>query len=430
MYSFALPSLLLALGASAANPPAQLFSPIIQQKVGLTAQTYAASSPQYPEYTNAAGKWLDFGVNTWTTGFFPTTLYALNTRARLCGTSDGPSWLALGRKWIAGIIPIETVNSLQHDVGFVSYPFVEEYLLDRTNATARTAIQNFATDLANRYNPIVGCTRSWDTSSGNDPGGSPTDFLVITDNMMNLEVLYYSNEISPNKTLTDIAVSHADRTLTDAIRSDGSSYHLIIYNSQTGAVVQKTTGQGYSANSTWSRGQAWGIYGFANMYNRTGNTSYLDASRRMATYFLEHVPASGIVPWDFQAPNPTADSSATTITATGLLALSQLDTGNATFWQNAAIGLLNDVVQFWQPGSTWQSLLSNGTVNNHQSNRNNNTGIVYGDYYFIQAGNMLLDMNLTTCSGGAGLNPSVSSSAASGASTSAASTHTKTWSRS
>lgn len=129
MYSFALPSLLLALGASAANPPSQLFSPIIQQKVGLTAQTYAASSPQYPEYTNAAGKWLDFGVNTWTTGFFPTTLYALNTRARLCGTSDGPSWLALGRKWIAGIIPIETVNSLQHDVGFVSYPFVEEYLL-------------------------------------------------------------------------------------------------------------------------------------------------------------------------------------------------------------------------------------------------------------------------------------------------------------
>lgn len=129
MHSFILSSFILAWSASAASPPAELYSSIIQQKVNATAQTYTPSAPKYPEYTSQTGQWQDFNANTWTTGFFPATLYALNTRAALCGTSDGPAWLNLGRTWIGGEVPVEVNNTLEHDVGFVSYPFVEEYLL-------------------------------------------------------------------------------------------------------------------------------------------------------------------------------------------------------------------------------------------------------------------------------------------------------------
>ena len=129
MSPFLLPCLLFGLGASAATAPQELYSPFIQQKVNKTAQAYTNSGSKYPEYTNQAGIWQDFAPNTWTTGFLPATLYALNTRASLCGTSDGPGWLALGRTLSDGIVPIEVVNTLEHDVGFVSFPFVDEYLL-------------------------------------------------------------------------------------------------------------------------------------------------------------------------------------------------------------------------------------------------------------------------------------------------------------
>lgn len=131
MHSFLLPSLILAWGASAANTivPTELYSSVIQQKVNATAQVYNATTPVYPEYTKQPNEWDFFNANTWTTGFFPTTLYALSTRASLCGTNDREAWLDLGRQWIVGEIPVEIVNTLEHDVGFVSFPFVEEYLL-------------------------------------------------------------------------------------------------------------------------------------------------------------------------------------------------------------------------------------------------------------------------------------------------------------
>lgn len=102
--------------------------------------------------------------------------------------------------------------------------------------------------------------------------------------MMNLDVLFQSADLTGNDTLRDIAISHANTTIKNHIRSDGilrhlslflsnfshwlgSTWHLVEYNSTTGCVIEKRTAQGYSDTSTWSRGQAWGIYGFSkSMY--------------------------------------------------------------------------------------------------------------------------------------------------------------------
>lgn len=144
-----------------------------------------------------------------------------------------------------------------------------------SNETARMMVVGFANSLAARYSPIVGCTRSWDSPPGLDY------FWVIMDNMMNLEVLLVAAQLTSNSTLRDMAISHADKTIANHIRADGSSFHLVTYSQSTGLLLDQGTAQGYARNryvpysvltifrltnlcSTWSRGQAWGIHGFAN----------------------------------------------------------------------------------------------------------------------------------------------------------------------
>jgi len=380
--------------------PSELYSPLIPQKLLATANTQR-NPPQYPQYTDrVVGEWQWFSPDTWTSGFLPATLYELHTRTQLCtgqGSGEGTDWIGLGRVWSAAEIPLETKNSVGHDVGFLSFPFVQELLVNPHNETAINAVNTFAADLAARFNPVVGCTRSWDSPD-------PTIFEVIIDNMMTIDVLFSSYSLTRNSTLIDIAKSHANKTMLNHIRPDGSSFHLVEYNATTGEVIARGTVQGYSNNSTWSRGQAWGLYGFANMYSHTNDMNYLETSRKMANYFLDNLPSNGVVPWDFNAPDvPSrpADTSAATIASTGLLllarqelSLSPPNLANAARWVTGAWQLLNATTDLgWKP--SWQSLLSNGTVNNPAAN--NDTGIVYGDYYYIKAGNDLVEMGLTEC---------------------------------
>jgi len=324
----------------------------------------------------------------------------LNTRKQLCGATPAnglnmADWLSLGRSASNGLLSLNANNGIGHDVGFISFPFVEELVVNPKNQTAINAVNNFATMLAARFNPVVGCTRSWDTSD-------PTDFQVIIDNMMNLEVLFHSADLTGNSTLRKIATTHADTTMKNHIRPDGSTWHVVEYNSTTGLVIKKRTSQGFSDNSTWSRGQAWGIYGFANMHKFTNDSNYLVTARNLATYFLSNLPSDGIVPWDFNAPlipaPRPADSSAAMIAVNGLLLLAQQETTQAAGqqWIDGAFTIMNKITTLaWKP--SWQSLLSNVTVNWPANNFL--TGIVYGDYYYIKAGNTLVTMGLASCTG-------------------------------
>ena len=117
----------IALGADLALP-AELFSPLVAQKVLATAQT-AQNPPQYPQYTDRVqGVWQYFAPDLWTSGFFPSTLYALNTRASICPTDDLKStdWVSLAQRWSTAEVPLETKTSVGHDVGFLSFPFAAE----------------------------------------------------------------------------------------------------------------------------------------------------------------------------------------------------------------------------------------------------------------------------------------------------------------
>ncbi|KZP01217.1 glycoside hydrolase family 88 protein [Calocera viscosa TUFC12733] len=413
---------------AAQSIPVELYSPIIAQKLLKTAQSQSSPS-SYPQYTNPGGNgsWDLFSADTWTSAFFSGELYLLNQRFTiLCpggaANVNGTDWIVDGQDWSEGLASLTTTNTLGHDVGFISQPFRDDVSLDYANTSAWDIVQGFNEDLSARFSPIVGCTKSWD-------GPTDNDFEVIMDNMQNLVLFLFTASLNGNQTLVDMAMSHANKTIENHVRADGSSFHVVDYDPTTGDVQWRGTAQGYSNSSTWSRGQAWGIYGFATMYNFTRVQTYLDTSRRMADYFVSNLPEAGVPYWDFDAPlstSPTYDTSAATIAASGLLFLSTLEsqqspanTSGAQHWQQAAISLLSNTVQLgWQPGSDWDSLLSNGTVNNRADPPNNNTGIIYGDYYFIEAGNRLIQLGLADCSGAAG-NGSSGSSGSSGGSPSA-----------
>lgn len=83
------------------------------------------------------------------------------------------------------------------------------------------------------------------------------------------------------------------------------------------------------------------------VFKHTQNVTYLETARKMSQYFLDHLPADGVVPWDFNAPTDPprpADSSAAMIAASGLillsqgeLALSPANTTGSEFYTSAAI---------------------------------------------------------------------------------------------
>lgn len=119
-----------ASGLPPVTLPAEAFSSLIPQKVLATANTHR-SPAQYPQYTDrTVGTWQWFSPDTWTTGFFPSTLYALHTRSQLCSGDAGglkeTDWLSLGRRWNAAEAPLETKTGVGHDVGFLSFPFMDE----------------------------------------------------------------------------------------------------------------------------------------------------------------------------------------------------------------------------------------------------------------------------------------------------------------
>lgn len=401
-------SLTAVLGVSVvartASIPPGLFNQQLYSKFETTGST---ASSAWPEYTTPSGSaWKSFPATEWTSSFLSASLYLLDRRHTVLCPSTTPvasngsttNWLSLARSSSAGLYVPDSALSTTHDVGFLSWPMQYELLLDSTNATASSAVLDMAKHLSARFSKIVGCTLSWTTDSSN--------FEVIMDNMMNLQLLVFASSRTGNSTYLQMAESHANKTQKNHVREDYSSFHVVDYSPTTGAVIWQGTSQGYSNSSTWSRGQGWGIYGFAQMYNATGYHEYLDTSRAMASWYLAHLPSSGAPYWDFNAPLPTTlDTSSGTLVASALLFLSTIETrlSNATgasHWNSAAITLLSSLATQGITGWSGVSILGNGTVNNRAATPNNNTGIIYGDYYWVEAGNRLLEMGLVACTDG------------------------------
>ncbi|MEM1122124.1 MAG: glucuronyl hydrolase, partial [Bacteroidota bacterium] len=182
---------------------------------------------------------------------------------------------------------------------------------------------------------------------------------------------------------------HAQKTLHNHFRKDNSSYHVIDYFPETGEVRKRNTHQGHSHESAWSRGQAWGLYGFTVAYRETKNSAYLEQAKKIADFFFTHpnMPDDKIPYWDFDAPNipnEERDASAAAIAASGLIELSQHDTANKDKYLKWADQVLASLSSKAYEATTPPFFVTQ-SVGSKPHNSEINVPINYADYYFVEA---------------------------------------------
>lgn len=313
----------------------------------------------------------------WTSGFFPGTLWYLYAY-----TQD-PLWRQEAEKHTR-LVEEEQYNGKTHDMGFKIYCSVGNgYRLTKKKAYREVLIQAAKT-LATRFNPAVGCIRSWDHNS------DKWDFPVIIDNMLNLELLFNATKLTGDSSFYKIAVSHANTTMENHFREDYSTYHVIDYNPITGRVQKKNTHQGYRDESTWARGEAWALYGYTMCYRETGDRHYLEQAEHIAQWLFNHpnMPHDLIPYWDFDAPeipNEPRDVSAASVMASALYELSTFSEEKKRYFQRAET-IINSLSQHYmsKEGENRGFILLHST-GSKPSNTEVDKPLSYADYYFLEA---------------------------------------------
>lgn len=311
----------------------------------------------------------------WTSGFFAGELWRMYeyTKDRL--------WLGQARKYTALLAPQQYYGGT-HDLGFMIYcSFGNGYRITGDTAYRNVIIQAAKT-LCTRFNPIAGVIKSWDV-----PADHKWKFPVIIDNMMNLELLFEATKLSGDSSFYRVAVSHANTTIKNHFRENNSSYHVVDYDPETGAVRQRNTAQGYSDASSWARGQAWGLYGFTMAYRETKDNRYLQQADKIAAYILSRLPEDKVPYWDYDAPSipgEPMDASAAAITASALYELSGI-TGNRQY-RIVARKILETLCRHYlsPPGQNNGFILLHST--GHKPAKSEiDVPIIYADYYFLEA---------------------------------------------
>lgn len=334
---------------------------------------------RFPKTYYAANDSLETsGSGWWCSGFYPgTLLYIYEQTKDTVLYNEALRMLELLKK--------EQFNTTTHDLGFMMYcSFGNAHRL-HPKPEYNEILLNSARSLASRFSATTGCIKSWDSREG--------DFLVIIDNMMNLELLFRVAQATGDTSFYNIAVTHANTTMKNHFRPDNSSYHVLNYDPATGAIQQKRTAQGAGDESAWARGQAWGLYGFTEAYRETKDNRYLEQATRIADFMLSHpnLPADKIPYWDFNAPdipNALRDASAAAIMASALIELSgYVDAQRAKQYFTTAETILRTLSSDNYRaaiGTNGGFLLMHG-VGHKPAGTEVDVPLTYADYYFIEA---------------------------------------------
>ena len=268
---------------------------------------------KFPEYTeNGSWKFRD-NVN-WFSGFLPGELW------QMYDITGKDQFKDLAIIQTDRLLPYSNID-YTHDMGFIFLPSCVKAYEESGDKKYLNAALEAAAMLAKRFNNKGNFIRAWGALDSNDRSG-----WMIIDTMMNLELLFWAAKKTGNYEYYDIAYKHALTTLKEIVKPNYSSYHLVEFDPETGKVLAKKTHQGFADESTWARGQAWGIYGFAKAYKFTGDERFLVASQKMANYFFEHLPEDYVPVWDLDlnGKNDLRDASAGAIAASGLFLLSEV----------------------------------------------------------------------------------------------------------
>ncbi len=344
-----------------------------ENKLAVTLETIATPFP----YTTVGGICTDEppidGVCFWTNGFWAGILWLmyLHTKKEKYMKKAIFCEHQLDRAF-------EQYVNLHHDVGFMWLTSAVAHYRITGDADAKKRGLKAADMLASRYNTDGGFIRAWN--------GDENIGVAIIDCMMNIPILYWAYEETGDPRYRMIAVHHADKTLANHLRADGSANHIVRYEPITGEKLETPAGQGCAPGSSWSRGQAWAIYGFVLSYIHTGDVKYLDAAKRTAHYFIACIGDEYVAKCDFRAPKEPVlyDSTAGFIAACGMIEISKaVPEAESALYFDCALKILHASAERFCTFDTDSQLITKmGTASYTDGHH---IPIIYGDYYFLEA---------------------------------------------
>ncbi|SHI05462.1 glycoside hydrolase family 88 protein [Clostridium grantii] len=280
----------------------------------------------------------------------------------------------------------EKLGLNHHDLGFLyTLSCISAYKITGSEVAKNSAIKA-ADHLITRYQDKAGIIQAWgDFSDPNQRG------RMIIDCNMNLPLLYWASEVTEDPKYKQIAKSHIEQAAKYIVREDASTYHTYYIDTETGEPRFGKTHQGYSDDSCWSRGQAWGIYGFPLSYIYTKDEELLDLTKKVSNYFLNRIPEDNICYWDliFTDGDEPRDSSAAAIAISGLMELAKWlpkDDEMREIYMNASKYMLKSLIEKY---TTKDVPESNGLLLHGVYSKPGNTGVdecnIWGDYYYMES---------------------------------------------
>jgi len=310
----------------------------------------------------------------WTNGFYPGIMWLMYLH-----TKDVKYKNKAIECEVALDAAFDDYYRLHHDVGFMWLTSaVANYRINKDENAGKRGLRA-ADMLAARYNMVAEYIRAWGF-------GEVAKGHAIIDCMMNIPLLYWASEQSGDPRYKYIAEHHANTTIKNHIRDDYSVNHIVIFDQDTGEIISKPKGQGYAEGSSWSRGQAWALYGFILSYIHTQNEKYLHVAKNVAHYFISNICDEYVAKCDFRSPAEPViyDSTAGVIAACGLIEIAKaVSEYEKPLYLNTAMKILKATEQkFCNWDVSEQSILQMGTES-YAAGRH--IPILYGDYYFIEA---------------------------------------------
>lgn len=330
--------------------------------------------------------------NYWTTGFWTGEIWLAYEYEKEKGGASAD------RLREAGEIQIESFlhridNKIEvdhHDMGFLYSPScVAGYKLIGSKKGREAAIKA-ADQLITRYHPVGEFIQAW------GPMDAPENYRLIIDCLLNLPLLYWASEETGDDKYREIAEKHIHTAIANVIREDYSTWHTFFFDMKTGKPDHGATCQGYRDGSAWARGQAWGIYGCALAYKYTGREEYIDIFKKVAQYYLEHLPKDMVPFWDLEftdGDDQPRDSSSASIAACGMLEMiKSMDAADVAVYRKYAGQMIKSLYDRY---AVWDEKKSNGlvlhsTYSNHSPyNTCNHYGVdecnSWGDYFYMEA---------------------------------------------
>jgi unsaturated chondroitin disaccharide hydrolase len=337
------------------------------------ARRIVASYPGYTPMYTVGGCWNREGEcwTHWCEGFFPGILWLLH---RHTGDSE---WRRLAEQYTRPLGPRRHDRTV-HDLGFL---FLSTYLR-WFELTGDPALR----DLLIEAGRTLALRRQ--------AGGYLASFLgphsLFIDIMMNVPLILWAANETGDEALHRVAVEHCRTTARTLVRPDGGTAHEGIFDVATGRFLRQSTQQGWAADSTWSRGLAWALYGFTTAYQLSGEAEFLDTARRCADFYLRRAPADLVPYWDFDLPTDGPrrwDSSAAAIAASGLWDLAAAAGSDGQRYREAALTILgtlcsDDYLPRARP--EWEGILMHGVYHYHKG-LGVDESVAWGDHFFVEA---------------------------------------------